>query len=137
MSTHTCRACLVFCVDFRFHQQLNGFIAETGLTEEGVDVIRVAGASKNLARPQTDGAREFLMEQLAICKRLHGVREIYLINHVDCGAYGLENVVDTKEELATHVKDLVAARQLLESHFTDTSVFTYFAWFDGRVERID
>ena len=135
--SHRCRACLVYCIDYRFHDSLTSFIVERGLVDDGVDVIRVAGAAKSLGRPGEEEARAFLLGQLEISKKLHDVREMYLVNPVDCGTYGLENVRDTKAELATHVKDLVAARQLLETRFPDTSIFTYFAWIDGRVDRID
>ncbi|MBT3223641.1 MAG: hypothetical protein HN348_31605, partial [Proteobacteria bacterium] len=100
--THSCRACAVFCMDFRFHDQIRSFLECEGLLDDGVDIVRVAGVAKNLARSASPGARNFVLEQLHISQTLHGIRQIYLINHEDCGAYGAELVPDDKEEFDLH-----------------------------------
>ena len=77
------------------------------------------------------------MEQLNVAHALHGVRQFYLINHEDCGAYGLEDVIDSPEELATHREDLHVARLLLKDRFPDTEIFTYFMRLSGTAEAVD
>ena len=84
-----CKACLVYCMDFRLHESLANFFAQQKLDGAGADVIRVGGAIKSLAQPKEIRDREFLLEQLNVAYELHGVRQFYLINHEDCGAYGL------------------------------------------------
>lgn len=137
MSGHRCRACLVYCMDFRLHGQLHDFFGQQQLNVDGADVIRVAGAAKSLSRPREERDREFLLEQLQTSYDLHKVRQFYLINHEDCGAYGLEAVADSEEELAVHRKDLQAARRLLEQRFADAETLTYFMWLNGRADLIE
>ena len=137
MAEHTCRACIVYCMDFRLHEPLANFFADQKLDGDGADVIRVAGAIKSLSRPADARDREFLMEQLNVAHALHGVRQFYLINHEDCGAYGLEDVIDSPEELATHREDLHVARLLLKDRFPDTEIFTYFMRLSGTAEAVD
>lgn len=137
MAEHRCKACIVYCMDFRLHQPLANFFADQKLDGDGADVIRVAGAIKSLSRPKEARDREFLMEQLNVAYQLHGVRQFYLINHEDCGAYGLEDVVDSPEELATHRQDLHVARILLKDRFADTEIFTYFMRLSGKAEVVD
>lgn len=134
---HRCRACLVYCIDFRFHEQLRTFILDQGLDQDGTDVVRVAGAAKGLAHLGDGLGGRFLLEQLQISHRLHEVRQLFLVNHEDCGAYGLENVVDSGEEIATHREDLRAARAVLEKHFPSVDVFSYFMWLNGKAEKIE
>ena len=136
MAEHRCKACIVYCMDFRLHQPLANFFADQKLDADGADVIRVAGAIKSLSRPEEARDREFLMEQLDVAHQLHGVRQFYLINHEDCGAYGLEDVVDSPEELATHRQDLHVARILLKDRFPDTEIFTYFMRLSGKAEVV-
>jgi len=131
-----CRACLIFCMDFRFREKLDAFLVEEGLDRDGVDVIRVAGASYSLARPREPGDREFLMRQLELSRRLHGVRQIYLVHHEDCGAYGAEDVPDDVEEAALHAEDLGSVRKLLEERFPGMEILTYFLRLDGRAQPI-
>ena len=137
MAAHHCRACLVYCMDFRLHESLANFVADQKLDGDGTDIIRVAGGVKSLAQPKEERDREFLLEQLKVAYELHGVRQFYLINHEDCGAYGLEEVADSEEELTTHRNDLRSAKILLRDHFPDTEVFTYFMQLSGTAERID
>ncbi len=123
-------------MDFRFHGPLSAFLAEEGLDNDGADIIRVAGASLSLVRPSATRDRDCLQEQLATSCRLHGVRQFYLVNHGDCGAYGQEQVPDSDEELAMHGRDLRAARAVLEERLPTIEVLTYFMRLDGRAERI-
>jgi hypothetical protein len=123
-------------MDFRFHGSLSAFLAEEGLDNDGTEIIRVAGAARSLVRPSAARDRDFLQEQLATSCRLHGVRQFYLVDHEDCGAYGREQVPDSDEELAVHARDLRAARALLEKRFSTIEVLTYFMRLDGRADRI-
>ena len=132
-----CRACLVYCIDFRLHDSLANFLAEQKLDGDGADVIRVGGAIKSLAQPKETRDREFLLEQLNVAYELHGVRQFYLINHEDCGAYGLEDVIDSPEELATHREDLRIAKALVQDRFPDTEILTYFMRLSGTAEAVD
>ncbi len=137
MAEHRCRACLVYCMDFRLHESLANFFAEQKLDGDGADIIRVGGAIKSLSRPKEARDREFLLEQLNVAYALHGVRQFYLINHEDCGAYGLEDVIDSPEELATHREDLRVAKALIQNRFPDTEILTYFMKLSGTAEVVD
>jgi hypothetical protein len=137
MSEHKCKACLIYCIDFRLHENLNKFVVEQSLDKDGTDIVRVAGVARNLTRPKEESHRDFVIWQLEASHRLHGVTDFYLVNHEDCGAYGLENVSDSREELETHVADLQQARAFLEERFPEIKVLTFFQRLDGEVEQID
>jgi hypothetical protein len=64
------------------------------------------------------------------------VRQFHLINHEDCGAYGLEDVIDSPEELATHREDLRVAKALIQDRFPDTEILTYFMRLSGTAEVV-
>ena len=123
-------------MDFRLHEILDDFLAQEGLDEDRVDVIRIAGAAKHLARPADARDRESLFEMFQVSYDLHHARQIYLINHEDCGAYGPELVADDAEELEVHRADLRRARELCAERFPDVEVIPCFAWLDGRVDRV-
>jgi len=137
MTEHSCRAAVLFCMDFRFHEILGDFLVEEGLDRDRADVIRLAGAAKNLARPADARDRESLYEMLQVSYDLHHARQFYLINHEDCGAYGPELIQDDVVELEVHRQDLRAARDMCKGRFPDVEVIPCFAWLDGRVERVD
>lgn len=137
MDEHFCRACVLYCMDFRFHGHLAALMAQEGLDDDRADVIRVAGAAKNLARPEDPRDRERLFETFQISHELHHARQFYLINHEDCGAYGLEVITDDDQEIEVHRTDLKRARAELTERFPDVEVICYFVWHDGQIDRVD
>jgi carbonic anhydrase len=136
MGELTCRACVVACIDFRLDKPLRRFLVFRGLDKDGADVVRVAGVSLSLAKPQKEWQREFVLGQLKASHALHQIKEIYLVNHEDCGAYGLECVPDSEEERARHWEDLKAAKELVERKIPGVDVLTYFLHIDGRAEQV-
>ncbi len=137
MGDLTCRACVVACIDFRLEKALRRFLVVRGLDKDGADVVRVAGVSLNLVQLQNASQRDFVLGQLVASHALHQIKEIYLVNHEDCGAYGLECVPDSEEERARHWVDLKAAKELVARKIPGVEVLTYFLHLDGRAEQVD
>lgn len=132
----TCKACVLFCIDFRFREAFGAFLADQRLLGPGTDVVRVAGSVLTLARPAKPGDRAFLLKQLVISDRLHDVTDIYLVNHEDCGAYGAEDVPDDQDELSRHAADLAAACDLVNEVLPEVRVHMWFLWLDGRAQEL-
>jgi carbonic anhydrase len=137
MTDQRCRACLLYCIDFRLHDHLERFLIDRGLRESGSDVVRVAGSALQLAHPESDHEREFVLGQLEASRRLHDVEEIYLVNHENCGAYGMRSSPESASELDTHREDLRRARAVLRERLPDVAVSTFFQWLDGSLTVID
>jgi carbonic anhydrase len=76
------------------------------------------------------GVREFAYVQIQIqlAYRLHNVKNVILINHEDCAAYGL---IGTKER---HISDLTYAEHAIRSLQLD--VEKYYLHLNGEFERI-
>ena len=92
MANHPCKTAVLFCMDYRFNDHFRKFLVDRGLIRDGVDVVRLAGAAKLLGHFSTEAERIFVLNQLRTSKVLHGIREIHLVNHEDCGSYGPELV---------------------------------------------
>ena len=86
MAEHSCRAAVLFCMDFRLHKILDDFLAQEGLDEDRVDVIRIAGSAKHLARPAVARDRGSLFEYI------NGGAELYL-------SYGFERLISAFYQL--------------------------------------
>jgi len=137
MVEHSCRACVLHCMDFRFHDHLRALMRQEGLDADRADVIRVAGSAKNLARPDDPRDRERLLEMFQTSVDLHHARQFYLINHEDCGSYGPEVITDDDEEIDIHHEDLRRAGILLAERFPGIEVICSFVWEDGQIDRVD
>lgn len=118
---HICDALVVCCIDWRFQKYLRQFTDEK-MPGKTFDLVGLAGATKNL---------ETIMSQVDISVRLHQIKEIILIHHEDCGAYGTESTLEN------HARDSRKAREVILARYPDLSVQLYYLHLDGRFELIN
>jgi len=90
------------CVDVRFVDALIDWLRAQGLRGE-YDLRTHEGASLTVNHWLTSDAT---------IDRLHQVREIWIVDHEDCGAYRLGGEANTRDN---HVARLRAARTLVQS----------------------
>ncbi|OGF69604.1 hypothetical protein A3H65_02050 [Candidatus Giovannonibacteria bacterium RIFCSPLOWO2_02_FULL_45_14] len=89
-------AVMLWCFDARFSVALDSLIKKKKLKMP--DIIKVAGGAKDIKHP-------YLLSQIEKSFRLHHPKEIYLMVHEKCGAYG-GRAYDQKKELARSGKIL-------------------------------
>lgn len=110
---HTCKALLLRCLDFRLNEAINRWLEKNRLLNN-CDLVSLAGAVKNL---------EVVLRQIEISQRLHGISEVILMNHTDCGAYGGRAAFEgSEEERLRHQQDLQQAKTLILSKFPELKV---------------
>lgn len=120
MSDHKAEAIVITCIDFRFQEYINKWIEEN-FEAKTYDRGAFAGATKNL---------DTILSQIEVAVRLHKIKKAVLINHEDCGAYGVEGNVDH------HVRDLKMASKTIKERFPDLEVETYYLKLDGVFQPI-
>lgn len=121
--SHKCGTLIIHCMDFRFIPDLKKFLESEGLMGDS-DEISVAGAIKDLLGE----ARNFLLKQIDISTRLHGISRVILLAHEDCGAYGgKKSFVNDEVEFDKHKEDLTQAKEIILTRFPDLKVDFVFA----------
>ena len=128
--SHHCRATVLVCEDFRLHQRVDGrnYISDFIKSLSGdCDIITRGGGVLDIVRPAESGFRESVVRDLKVSTELHQVKEIYLINHEDCGAYGSMNFSSKDEELKQHFRDLKKAKKIIGEEFKQIKIKIFFA----------
>jgi carbonic anhydrase len=124
-------AAVVWCFDHRFDLVLHKLLKKIGITE--FDPVLVAGGAKNLASPQSANDRQFVLEQIRSSMRLHGTKNVILMLHSDCGAYGglaaFNN--DTAKEAENHRREIHKAVAVVKAEIPEVEVRSFFVDFDG------
>jgi carbonic anhydrase len=124
---HACTTLVIRCMDFRFISAINEYLESKDLMNH-CDIVAAAGAAKNFASPEHELDREFLMRQIDIAKRLHGISEVIIINHTDCGAYGGKSAFASKDkEWKKHSGELAVAAQMIKERYPSLAVQTLIA----------
>lgn len=117
---HTCDALVVSCIDFRFQKFIRNWL-DTDMKDKTFDYVGYAGCVKDL---------DTVMKQLAISVRLHDIKEVVLMNHEECGAYGAESTPER------HAADLKHAREVIVKEYPHLKVRTFYLHLDGAFEEI-
>ena len=121
---HVCKALIVTCIDFRFQSALVNFAKEQGL-ENSYDLFSIAGTQKIFLDKETQA---IALKQVELSQKLHGMTEVYLIAHWDCGAYGgssaFASAIKQKEQ---YINDLVSAQKVILEKFPNLTIHKYLA----------
>ena len=124
--SHTCKALVVTCMDFRFQTAIRKFLKAQGLIDS-YDLFSVAGTQKTFLNPETQATA---LKQVELSAKLHGMTDVYLIAHWDCGAYGGNATLGGGEsEKNKYIQDLASAEAIIKKHFPNLKVRKYLARF--------
>ncbi len=122
---YTADVCLVWCFDNRFAALRDEFIKTRGYKR--VDPVYVAGGGKDIL--SNDG---YIIDQIRKSCALHHTKEVVLMVHTGCGAYGgKENPSFYAEELSL-IKRVTT--ELLKDVEHPPKVTTVLAQYDGLYE---
>lgn len=112
MNNQRCQAVVFRCIDFRITQTaFANLLHGIGYPEGSYDLVSCAGSGRDLVTG--DG---YLGEQIALSQKLHGIAEIVIIYHDNCGAYAIDNPIHEKER---QENDFQTTRIKLAERFPD------------------
>jgi carbonic anhydrase len=120
MNNHTCDAVVVFCIDFRFQKYIHNWL-DKQFANKLYDYVGFAGGTKEL---------ETVLNQIAISVRLHDIKEVVLMHHENCGAYGAEG------NPLRHAQDLQKAKKIILQHYPNLHVSLYYIHLNGEFEEV-
>ena len=115
-----CQAVIVHCMDYRLQKSINDWLQRRfGLSD--YDRVSLAGGVKDLAA---------VLDQVEICERVHGIRQVVFVNHEDCRAYGEAGNPDR------HFTDLREAERRCRARFPQLDVELYYLHLTGIFEKV-
>jgi len=95
------------------------------------DLVSLAGASKGLVENDS-ASTELILKQIEVSQRLHEIKEVYLMHHLDCGAYGgREAFKNNQEEREKQLADLELSKKIISEKFPDLEVKKVLARIDN------
>ena len=120
MKKNTTETVVVHCIDFRLQAYLDPWLQDK-LGHGNYDRVSLAGGVFDI---------DTVLLQMRIAKKLHEIRSVVLVNHEDCGAYGVEGAPER------HQADLGEASRKIKALFPDLEIETYYLHLDGEFEQV-
>ena len=115
-----CDALVVHCMDYRLQKYLHPWIMSR-FGADNFDIISLAGGVHDY---------EMVLKYLQLAVQIHSIKQVVLINHEDCRAYGRDGTYKR------HKYDLMDAEYKIEALFSDLEVETFYLHLDGTFELI-
>lgn len=84
-------------------------------------MLTLAGGVKDL---------NFVLGQIELSVKLHHTKEVYLINHEDCGAYGKTG------NYKKHQNDLKYAKSKIAEKFPKLKIYLFYLKLDGKFVKV-
>jgi len=128
------QAFIIWCIDPRIQTSFREWLLSIGLKDK-YDPFTCAGAALNLVRPDNEQIRDFIFNQIQIGLEHHGISQVYLVNHLDCAAYGGSKTFPSQDtERKRHIDDLRQARKIVKARFPKLEVLLFLARKEGNRE---
>jgi len=138
-------ALLLTCIDYRLTDDVTDYMLNHLHMKKKYDYEILAGASLGVNNTKYPNWGKTFWEHLDIAIALHGIHEVIIIDHRNCGAYKLFLGKDfpadptpeqRKEETAVHKQQLDTLAKTIHDRYRSLEVETFLMNLDGSVEEI-
>ncbi len=132
-------ALMLSCMDYRLDDDVVQFMNTLGLNGK-YDHVVLAGASLGVVANELSDWHKTFWDELDLAVRLHGIEEVIVVDHRDCGAYklvkGADAVATPELELAAHTAVITEFAAQVRVKFPELQVSGYLMALNSQAEPI-
>lgn len=128
---HGCKYWLARCMDYRLWQPIHEWVTKKDMVGD-CDLISLGGTLKELIGDNEE-VKKYLLDQIGIAYNLHGSREGFVLDHMDCGAWGGRAAFDfdSEKDFNHHMEVLKKVKEIILAKYSDMKVNLVIAMMDG------
>jgi len=134
LSRSDCDTLVISCIDYRYALANQEFINNTLGLRDNYDHVSIPGSILNLVNQETQA---LVFSKFALSVRLHNIKRVIIIAHIDCGGYG--GSASFGSELAEHetlCNDLREARKFFLEQYPTLEVNLFLESLSQDGEKI-
>lgn len=122
-----CENLVIMCMDYRFQSHTHSWLRYRGF-EGKYDAISIAGSTLSMLTDAEN--RTFILNQIDLARKKHGIERIIIFHHEDCAV--LENCPkDTREQAKINHEKMELAEKVILNNFPELIVEKYFISHKG------
>jgi hypothetical protein len=121
---HLCDVLVLHCLDWRFHEHLDGLLRQVLENLAGWDRLALPGASKAVLE---EASRPTVLAGVQAAVLKHGITRVVVVDHADCAAWGGSVVhANPEAERGFHEARLAEAARVLERAWPNLRTLTMY-----------
>lgn len=135
LTAHTAKALVITCIDFRLIDDAEYFLNSKGYNNN-YDEFILAGASLGYNQTKYDSWKKTIDDHINLSKKLHDIKEIIVIDHMDCGAYKMfydKQQFPREEEILLHKENFNKFKEQINKLYPDLKVSIYLMETNGKI----
>lgn len=121
------------CIDPRFNERLAYYLISEKEVHADYDLVTLPGASLGVLQKKYPCWKQMFHETLDIAIALHGIKEVWCFDHLDCGMYKETLGLETDLEPAIHMTHLSMLRSELAAVYPTLGFKGFIMMTDGRI----
>ncbi len=136
---HKAIAMVLSCIDYRFIDQTIHFIEGDEVLDNKFDFTTLAGASLGYNQTKYKCWKETFLHQVKLSIELHQIKEIIVVDHMDCGAYALfypHLKSNSEQEREYHIKNIKRFIKSIKKRYPKLTYRGYLLNLDDTVETV-
>ena len=139
LKAQTAKAMVITCMDFRLIDDAVKYLNAHGYNNN-YDEFILAGASLGYNQTKFAAWTESLDKHIELAKQLHQIKEVIVIDHMNCGAYKLlydKKTLSETEETVLHQENFVKFKETIKTKYPDLTVKTLLMKLNGEVVEFE
>jgi len=120
------------CIDPRYITDVFEFLLKDKKLHANFDLFTLAGASAGVMETEWDKA---FLDNLGLGIQLHGIKEVWCFDHLDCGMYKATFGLEKDDEVAIHLETMAKLKEYLQQKFPQLSFRKFIVGQDGEVMK--
>lgn len=120
------------CIDPRYITDVFEFLLKDKKLHANFDLFTLAGASAGVMETQWDKA---FLDNLGLGIQLHGIKEVWCFDHLDCGMYKATFGLEKDDDVAIHLETMAKLKEYLQQKFPQLSFRKFIVGQDGEVMK--
>jgi hypothetical protein len=120
------------CIDPRYITDVFEFLLKDKKLHANFDLFTLAGASAGVMETEWDKA---FLDNLGLGIQLHGIKEVWCFDHLDCGMYKATFGLEKDDDVAIHLECMARLKEYLQQKFPQLSFRKFIVGQDGEVMK--
>jgi carbonic anhydrase len=135
LTAHTAKAIVITCMDFRLIDDVVRYLDSKGYNNN-YDEFILAGASLGYNQTTYSAWTETLDKHIELAEKLHHIKEVIVIDHMNCGAYKIfydRKSISESDEIALHKDNFIKFKATIKQKYPQLGVKTLLMKLNGEV----